>query len=87
MPTPGPRDLLDVTVVADTGMMGEANQKRIEAAGLPFILGMKIPQVPDVVAPWRREHPGEQVSLTRRRMGGPSPLGGGILLGDAARRE
>jgi DDE family transposase len=44
-------------VVADAGMISEANQKAIEAAGLSFILGMKIPDVPYVVAQWRREHP------------------------------
>jgi len=53
--------LPDVTVVADAGMVSEANQKQIGAAGLSFILGMKIPQVPYVVAQWQREHPGEQV--------------------------
>jgi Transposase DDE domain len=53
--------LPDVTVVADAGMISEANQKAIEAAGLSFILGMKIPHVPYVVAQWRREHPGEPV--------------------------
>jgi transposase len=31
--------LPDVTVVADAGMISEANQKAIEAAGLSFILG------------------------------------------------
>jgi hypothetical protein len=51
----------DVTVVADAGMVSEANQKAIEAAGLSFILGMKIPHVPYAVAQWRREHPGEQI--------------------------
>jgi hypothetical protein len=35
--------LPDVTVVADAGMISEANQKAIEAAGLSFALGMKIP--------------------------------------------
>ncbi len=50
-------DLPDVTVVADAGMVSEANQKQIEAAGLSFILGMRIPHVPCVVAQWRREHP------------------------------
>jgi Transposase DDE domain len=54
-------DLPDVTVVADAGMISEANQKQIEAAGLSFILGMKIPHVPYVVAQWRREHPDEQI--------------------------
>jgi hypothetical protein len=37
------------------------NQKDIEAAGLSFILGAKIPSEPYVVARWRREHPGEQI--------------------------
>ena len=53
--------LPDVTVVADAGMVSEANQKEIEAAGLSFILGSRIPEVPWVVAQWHREHPGEQV--------------------------
>ena len=53
--------LPDVTVVADAGMVSEANQKAIEAAGLSFILGMKIPHVPYVVAQWRREHPDEDI--------------------------
>jgi hypothetical protein len=53
--------LPDVTVVADAGMISEANQKAIEAAGLSFILGMRIPHVPYKVAQWRREHPGEQI--------------------------
>jgi len=51
--------LPDVTVVADAGMVSEANRKQIEAAGLPFILGMKIPGVPYAVKQWRREHPGQ----------------------------
>jgi len=51
--------LPEVTVVADAGMVSEANQKQIEAAGLSFILGMRIPEVPYVVAQWHREHPGE----------------------------
>jgi hypothetical protein len=54
-------DLPDVTVIADAGMISEASQKAIEAAGLSFILGMKIPQVPYVVAQRRREHSGEQI--------------------------
>jgi transposase len=53
--------LPDVTVVADAGMISEANQKAVEAAGLSFILGMKIPDVPYQVDQWRREHPGEQI--------------------------
>src|SRR3984957_1402990 len=53
--------LPDVTVVADAGMISEANQKAIEAAGLSFILGMKVPDVPYLVGQWRRDHPGEEI--------------------------
>ena len=53
--------LPDVTVVADAGMISEANQKAIEAAGLSFILGMKVPDVPYQVDKWRREHPGQEI--------------------------
>jgi len=54
--------LSDVTVVADAGMVSEANQKQIEAAGLSFILGQRIPEEPYVLAQWRRDHPGEDVA-------------------------
>ena len=53
-------DLPDVTVVADAGMVSEASQKQIKAAGLSFILGVKIPHVPYAVQQWRREHPDEE---------------------------
>ena len=53
--------LPDVTVVADAGMISDANMKAIEAAGLSFILGMKVPDVPYAVDQWRREHPGEEI--------------------------
>jgi Transposase DDE domain len=68
--------LPDVTVVADAGMVSEANQKEIEAAGLSFILGQRIPEVPWVVAEWHREHPGEAVPdghvFTQRWPAGPN---------------
>ena len=51
------RRLPGVTVVADAGMISEANQKAIEAAGLSFILGIKVPDVPCQVDKWRRENP------------------------------
>ena len=54
-------DLPDVTVVADAGMVSEKNQKQIEAAGLSFILGARIPYVPYLVAQWRRDHPGQDI--------------------------
>jgi Transposase DDE domain len=53
--------LPDVTVAADAGMVSEANQRAIEAAGLSFILGARIPHVPYVVSRWRREHPGQDI--------------------------
>src|SRR5207244_1523397 len=47
--------LADVTVVADAGMVSEANKKAIEDAGLSFI-GAKIPEVPHVVSRWHTDH-------------------------------
>ena len=51
-------DLPDVTVVADAGMVSEANKKAIEDAGLSFIIGARIPTEPYVVTAWRKQHPG-----------------------------
>jgi DDE family transposase len=51
----------DITVVADAGMISEANQVALQAAGLSFVLGTRIPQLPDVVREWRDKHPGEVV--------------------------
>jgi Transposase DDE domain len=53
--------LTDVTVVADAGMISEANQIALQASGLSFILGTKIPYVPDVVREWRDTHPGQDI--------------------------
>ena len=53
--------LTDVTVVADAGMISEANQVAIHAAGLSFILGTRIPLLPNVIAEWRTRHPGEAI--------------------------
>lgn len=54
--------LSNVTVVADAGMVSKANQKAIEQAGLSFIIGMRIPDVPHVVAEWRESHPDTAIS-------------------------
>jgi hypothetical protein len=48
-------------VVADAGMISEANQVALHAAGLSFILGARIPFLPDVVREWRDKHPDEPV--------------------------
>jgi hypothetical protein len=51
--------LSDVTVVADAGMISEANQVVLQAAGLSYILGARIPFLPGVVREWRDKHPDE----------------------------
>jgi hypothetical protein len=53
--------LPDVTIVADAGMMSAANQQAIEAEGLSFILGARIPDVPYVVKAWRTRHPDTEI--------------------------
>ena len=53
--------LPDVTVVADAGMVSAGNQRAIEAAGLSFILGARIPDVPYVVKAWREAHRGQDI--------------------------
>jgi hypothetical protein len=53
--------LSDVTVVADAGMISEANQVALQSAGLSFILGTRIPFLPDVVREWRDQHRDEAV--------------------------
>jgi hypothetical protein len=47
----------DVTVVADAGMMSEANARELQDAGFGFIVGKAIPSEPWVVAEWRRRNP------------------------------
>lgn len=49
--------LTEVTVVADAGMVSEANKRAIETAGLSFILGARIPDVPYAITTWRDAHP------------------------------
>lgn len=53
--------LNDVTVVADAGMISEANQVALQAAGLSYILGARIPFLPDVVREWRDKHSDEAI--------------------------
>jgi hypothetical protein len=49
-------NLSGLTVVADAGMVSEANKRAIEAAGLSFILGARVPEVPYLVRDWRQQH-------------------------------
>ncbi|GEL96449.1 IS1634 family transposase [Cellulomonas composti] len=53
--------LADVVIVADAGMISDANKRAIEAEGLSFILGAKTPEVPYQIQKWHREHPGEAI--------------------------
>ena len=55
-------NLPQVTVVADAGMMSEANCKQLEDAGLTFIVGARIPDVPYQVAQWRRDQLGADLT-------------------------
>jgi Transposase DDE domain len=55
-------NLSEVIVVADAGMISEANQVDLKAAGLTYILGARIPFLPDVVREWRDKHPDEAVA-------------------------
>lgn len=46
----------------DQGMLSEANLAALEDAGLTFIVGARIPDLPCVVVEWQRTHPGEPVA-------------------------
>jgi hypothetical protein len=66
--------LVDITVVADAGMLSEANKREIEAAGLGFILGNRIAHIPYVIDEWRTRNPGlglpDGLTLTQPWPGG-----------------
>jgi Transposase DDE domain len=52
--------IAEVTVVADAGMMSEANLKDVEDAGWWFIVGGKLPEIPYAIAQWGRDNPGRE---------------------------
>jgi hypothetical protein len=54
--------ITDITVVADAGMVSAGNQQKLEEAGLSFILGGRIPEVPYAVKTWRQAHPDQDVA-------------------------
>ncbi len=49
--------LEDITVVADAGMVSDANRKAIETAKLSYIIGEKLPEVPYPIRTWIEENP------------------------------
>jgi len=67
----------DVTLVADAGMLSEKNLKAVEDAGWGFIVGGKLPDIPDQIADWYRTHPGatppDGLTLTQSTVMGPNP--------------
>jgi hypothetical protein len=66
----------DVIIVADAGMISETNKQAIEDAGLSFILGARMPEIPYVVSRWRKDHPDQDMAdgqvLTQRWPAGPT---------------
>ncbi|WP_242532852.1 IS1634 family transposase [Nocardioides sp. S5] len=54
--------LSDVTVVADAGMVSEANREALEDAGLSYIIGARIPEEPYQVKKWRKDHPDTDIA-------------------------
>jgi hypothetical protein len=53
--------LVDVTVVADAGMISEKNMCALEDAGYKFIVGGRIPREPGIVQAWRHFNPGQEL--------------------------
>ena len=49
--------LKDITVVADAGMVSDANRKALVAAGLSYIIGEKLPEVPPAIRRWMEANP------------------------------
>lgn len=62
----GTYNLRDVTVVADAGMISDANRWDLDAAGLPYVIGGKTREIPYVIWNWRKNNPGvDYVSMIR----------------------
>lgn len=66
----------DLTVVADAGMLSEANLRALESAGYSFIVGGRIPSPPAPVAAWRERHPGEEIADGQIFSSGVAPAAG-----------
>ena len=67
--------LTNVTIVADAGMVSDGNRRAMEAAGLSFILGARIPDIPYAGTEGHRQHPDQEppdgLVLTQPRPAGP----------------
>ncbi len=68
--------LPEITVVADAGMLSDGNLRALSGAGLRFIVGQKIPEVPYIVREWLKTHSGQQppdgLTLTQPWSRGPA---------------
>ncbi|WP_268234828.1 IS1634 family transposase [Nesterenkonia alkaliphila] len=51
--------LKDITIVADAGMVSDANRKAIQSARLSYIIGEKLPEVPYPIRKWIEDNPGK----------------------------
>ena len=64
-----------VTVIADAGMMSEANLAEVEDAGWSFVIGGKLPELPYVIKQWRQANPdaepADAMTLTQPLIMGP----------------
>jgi hypothetical protein len=56
-----PHQLPDVTVVADAGMVSEANRRPSRPPGCRSSSARRSRTSPNVVKQWRREHPGQDI--------------------------
>jgi Transposase DDE domain len=68
-------EIAGVTVVADAGMMSEANLAEIEDAGWSFVIGGKLLEVPYAIRQWRQANPDAEpadgTTLTQPTVMGP----------------
>ena len=55
--------LREVVVVADAGMISEANREALEDAGLSYVIGARIPEVPWCIKDWRSRHPDGEAAV------------------------
>ncbi len=66
--------LREVIIVADSGMVSDANMRAIQTEDLTFILGMRVSDIPYPIKGWRQAHPGQEI-LDRHLFTQPWPAG------------
>jgi hypothetical protein len=63
----------DVRIVADAGLVSEANREAIEDARLSYVIGTRIPETPYVIKQWRRGHPDGEAAVPEGRLDATHP--------------